>query len=631
MEGYYAAAFEGFDEDAAFYEGTFGSMVTVPEGFPITIPTTGRAVVDEAVDSIVPADILVSYPPRGMTKKAEEDSQNGGRWLRHAWGHVRSKGSDIDPMRDFARNLFMSGKACYKVVPDYTLWPLLPEPEEKALRELGGTALKDRVRLIKQIREENFPLTVRSLAPSCIMEDPTIANRKLWICERYVMSNAEVRSLYSQDVEEFRDQNFWGHSSYNIHELWTATYVDYKGKLHPGKHWVFINYGMVVEEDNPYHNIPYVLKYSGFGREAYEGSPEYKSVGFFTPQVKSMLLAEARRATHFDVMMSQLAFPIAFMSDKIEDANISFEPGAVNFVPEDVLANIQNTFISPHLPEAEYLSSLNYINGQIERGTVSRSVRGAPLPGADSAAQYSLQSNNAKLRMESCKQASEQAAAEVGSMWLQHVDKYLNGKVSVFGPEGLVDKYTLGSENIRGHYAVGITFQPNEDAIKERKLILANDAINKGGLSPFDAYQFAGFENPQELIGRRLAYDLMMSDDVKKYLAMQVLEEWGLDVRNLQVQGQMQDIQQQNTLGQFAQSLQVGTPAGGPPELTQPGQMPQQAQQPQQQPGQEQLQQQGPTGPMGGQGGAPQQQMPAELASMMGDMNAMASGVNPSA
>jgi hypothetical protein len=34
---------------------------------------------------------------------------------------------------------------------------------------------------------------------------------------------------------------------------------------------------------------------------------------------------------------------------------------------------------------------------------------------------------------------------------------------------------------------------------------------------------------------------------------------------------------------------------------------------------------------MGGQGGAPQQQMPAELASMMGDMNAMASGVNPSA
>ncbi|MFA5936495.1 MAG: hypothetical protein WC822_01310 [Candidatus Paceibacterota bacterium] len=633
-EDYYAKAFAGFEEDDMFYEGQLEHLVSAPDGFPVTIPTTGRAIVDEATDAIVPQDFLINYPPRALTKVGEADSQNNGRFIHNALKHVRKVSADIDPIRDFARNLFRSGKACFKVVPDYTLWPLLGEEEEKRLKAEGGTdKVLERVRLIEKIRAENFPYSVRSLAPQCIMEDPTISGRKLWMCERYTMNNSEVRSLYSVDIPEMRERDFWGYESYLIHELWTMPYVDFKGRYEPGRQFIFVNYECVEEREHGLRRLPYILKYSGYGREAYNAQPELKSVGFFTPQVKSMLLAEARRNTHFDAIMSQFAYPVAFMPESMEDAGLSLEPGAVNYVPDVMMSNVGNMFAKAPIAAPEYLQSLNYIASQIERGSVQRSVRGAPLPGADSAAQYGMQSNAGRLRLDSCQQATEMAVSEMGAMFLYYTDEVLKTTVSVFASEAPVDKYSVSPKTIKGHYVVGVTFQPNEDAIKERKLILANDAINKGGLSPFDALLFAGFDNPVELIGRRMAWDILMSDPIRNHLAKEQLREWGLDADAAELEAAAKDMEKQMALRDMANAMQVGghdnapAPEGEPPPGMEMGPPPPSAMQPGQQPGQ--MPQQGPTGPMGGPGGAPQQQIPAEMAGMMQDLNSLNGGIQP--
>lgn len=633
-EDYYAKSFRGFEEDDMFYEGDLEHLVSAPDGFPVTIPTTGRAIVDEATDAIVPQDFLVNYPPRGLTKVAEADAQNNMRFVHNGIKHVRKVSADIDPIRDFARNLFRSGKACFKVVPDYTLWPLLGSDEEEKLRSAGSEKLKKRAELIQKIRQENFPYTVRSLAPQCIMEDPTIAGRKLWMCERYTMNNSEVKSLYSVDIPEMRERDFWGYESYMIHELWTLPYVDYKGRYEPGRQFIFVNYEMVLEKEHGLTKLPYILRYSGYGRESYNAQPELKSVGFYTPQVKSMLLAECRRNTHFDAIMSQFAYPVAFMPESMEDAGLSLEPGAVNYVPDVMMANIGNMFAKAPIAAPEYLQSLNYISSQIERGSVARSVRGAPLPGADSAAQYGMQSNAGKLRLDSCQQATESAVGELGSLFLYYTDQVLEAPVSVFAAESPVTKYTASPKTIKGHYAVSVTFQPNEDAIKERKLILANDAINKGGLSPYDALVFAGFDNPVELIGRRMAWDVLMSDPIRQHMAKEQLREWGVDADAMEIEAAAKDQEKQLALRDMANAMNVGgydnapaPPEGAPPEGMEMGPPPPNAMPPGADPGQ--MPQQGPTGPMGGPGGAPQQQIPAEMAGMMQDLNSLNGGVQP--
>lgn len=616
MRSFYRDAITGFEHDLKFYDGDLEDLVAKPDWQDIIIPTTGRAVIDEATDIVVPADIIVKYPPRGNTAKAERDSEACMRWLHGVWTQLRSAYSDIDPVRDFARNLFISGKACFKVVPDYTLWPVLPEEEENELRKDGDEALLKRTKEIKKAREGHLPLTVRSIPPACIMEDMTVSTRKLWVIEQYEMSNAEVRSLFSQEIEEFQSREFWISGSRLVSEIWTAKYVDSKGKVIEPRHYIMVDQAIVVDEESPFDDIPYVIKYSGMGRESYDGRPEIKAVGFFTDPVKSSLVAEARLVTQFSAIVSQYAYPIAFLPDEVDDNSVSFSPGAVNYIPKSLMDSLANMFVHVPIPDAEYLQSLNVVGGYVERGTVQRSVRGAPLPGADSAAQYSLQSNNAKLRMESTRQAVEQAMAQVSAMFLRWVDEN-DESVSVFVNDGKGQaRLSLGKQNIRGNYTVNIIFQPNEDAVKERKLILANDAINKGGMSPFDAYTFAGFDNPLELIGRRLVWDLILSDPIKQYMAQELLKEYGIDADQVEMEGRMKDMQKQFMLRGAANQMQLGDAAGA--EVQQ-----------QQQPQQPQMQQQGPTGPMGGQGGAPQQQMPAEVASMMGDMNAMASGVGP--
>lgn len=624
MEAYYKETFKGFEEDDLFYEGLLDKLFKTPPGFNITIPTTARAIVDEAVDNATPSDVLVTYSPRGVDRAAEEDADMVRQWVRNLIRHWRTTGNDIDILRDFLKNLFKSGKAVFKVAPDWSLWPQLSDFALEEIKEaVGGDgepyklAVKERVALIEHIRAENVPVYCRSISPACIMEDPSVATRKLWIIERYDATPEDVRNTYSIDSEMLRERYA---TSFPVHEVWTATYIDWQGRLHKGWHYVFVNWELVRSEANPYDELPYIVKYSGFGREAYEGKPEYKSVGFFTRQNKSMLLAQMRRFSHLDAIMSQMAFPIAFLDQSAEMHDINFAPGAVNFVPERTMQNIQHLWVQPKIPDAEYMNSLGAISDQIERGTVQRVLRGAGVPGTDSAAQLGMISGQARLRVESCVQATEQALSLAASLSLKYVDTILKAKVSVFVAEDRTAKYTLGPENIRGRYVVDVRFQPNEEQIKERKLVLANDAIVKGGMSEYDAYVYAGFDNPLEMVARKQAYELLADPMIRRWLAKQTLIDWGLDADEIEMEARIEEGEKQFALREIMNQMALGTARDGmgiDPALS--GGAPQEQQAPPKgQPG---------AGLMTPSVGAPAGMQSAPVQGLMQDIGALQSGV----
>lgn len=562
MESYYSAAFEQFDIDDMFYEGALDQFIEAPEEFPITIPPTGRAIVDEATDNTVAYDMLVHYKPRGNTERAKEDAELIRQFLKNMWKHWRAKNADIDPQRDFVKNLFKHGKAIWKVAPDWTLWPRLDaETEKKLLEEGGRAAVKRRAQLIKELRSQHFPIFCRSIHPKCIMEDPTIGQRKLWIIERYQGTPEDVRSLYAHLGEEFARFDHWS-VSYNIHEVWTATHFDERGNIIEGKHWVFVNHELVIEEENPYGDLPYVWKHGGMGRESYESKPENKAVGFYNQQVKSMLLAEARRFTHFDAIMSQLAWPVAMLPQRVNMNAFSLAPGAINQVPDDVFINIDKIWLRAPIPQPEYLASLNVIAAQIERGTTQRAIRGVHVPGTDSAAQLAQIMAQARLRLDAAKEALEEAVAEVNAKVLRYIDTILEDEVAVPVAEEKTERIVLGPKHIRGRYVNAVTFMPNEEQLKERKLVLAADAMVKGAMSRYDAYVYAGFDDVQGMIARRQADELMQEPLIKRAIAKQILEDWGIDAQELELQEQMDAAQAQFMLRDYANQLQVGTMRG---------------------------------------------------------------------
>jgi hypothetical protein len=564
MRAYYNTAIEGFVEDDLFYEGLLEDILEVPEGFEITIPTTARAIIDEAVDNVEPYDMLIRYAPRSFGEQAQKEAENISRFIKNIWVYWRQTNSDIDILRDFIKNMFKHGKAIFKVVPDWSLWPELGEEEEVKLLEEGGKAsVRKKVQQIKQLRKESFPLIARSMSPRHVYEDPTLDSRKLWVIEEYNISLSEIRNKYTEFVPELILPEPY---SYTVKELWTATWIDWNGKIHEGMHWTFINETLMEKEPNIYYDVPYVIKHSGFGSESYDGKPEQKAVGFFTRQTKSMLKAEVRRVTHFDALMQQLAFPLILLPDMMEDVDFDTSPGSINYVPEEMLANAQNIFVTAKLPEPEYMTSINMIQNQIERATTQRAIRGAGVPGTDSAAQLSMITAQAKLRLEPVKRAVEEAVDMVNSMILKYIENILKDSVSIFGaePDG-PPEYTVKPEWIKGRFRTRTSFSPSEEQVKERKLVLATDAMTKAKLNPYDALTFAGWENPMEVIKRNLAYSILLEDpSVRRQIAKEALKDWGMDTMELQ----LEELNDTNMLKQMAAMLQQknqGTPGAGAP------------------------------------------------------------------
>lgn len=573
MTGFYKTALDGFAEDDNFYEGTLEDVIELPEGFDVTIPTTARAIIDEAVDNVEPYDMLIRYAPRSFGKNAQQDAESVSRFLKNVWLYWRQKNSDIDVLRDFIKNMFKNGKGIFKIVPDWTLWPSLDEVEENELYMEGGkAAVKSRADLIEQLRKENFPVVCRSLSPRHVIEDPTMDARKLWVIEQYDTSIDEIRNKYAKFIPELTIPEPY---NYTVRELWTATWVDDRGRVHPGKHWIFVNETLVHGPfPNPYHDVPYIIKHSGFGVESYDGKPEKKATGFFTRQVKSMLRAEIRRVTHFDALMQQMAFPIAMFPDTMEDIDFDTSPGAINYVPMELMEQAKNIYLQAQLPDAAYMQSINMIQNQIERGTTQRAIRGAGVPGTDSAAQLSMITAQAKLRLEPIKRATEEAVDMVNYLVLRFINEIFGEPVSVFGaePDG-PDMYTVKPEHIKGRYRTRTSFMPSEEQIKERKLVLVTDAMAKAKLNPYDALVFAGWENPMEVIGRNLAYSMMEEPAIKRHLAKQFLEDWGIDAMELELEELNDSSIIQQMMIQLQQNVQGGPNAAQPGEqLAQPEQ-----------------------------------------------------------
>lgn len=567
---------QSFKEDNEFYEGLIDKYVRVPEGFDPVIPTTGRAIIDEAVDNIQPYEIQVNYSPRNFSKAAQDEAEVISRFLKNVWIYWRQKGSDIDVVRDFIKNLFKNGKACFKVIPDWTLWPELDDDTIEKMKEtMEIDDIMNTVDMIKQMRQENFPIVCRSLAPTRFMEDPSMDARKLWIIEQYDSGLEEVRNRYSQWYSLLEDPL---QRSFNVYEMWTATYVDDNGGVHPGRFYVFINEECVNGDNgemNPFWDIPYVVKHSGFGTETFDDSPEKKATGFFSRQVKSMLKAEMRRHTQFEALMQQLAFPIIFLPDSVEELDIDLTPGMVNFVPLEAMEQTKNMYLQAVLPAPEYMQSISTLSNQIERGTTQRAIRGAGVPGTDSAAQLGMVTAQAKLRLEPVKKACEEAVDMVNTLILRYIDKIIKEPVSIWaaepnGPEA----YVVGPKKIKGRYRTVSEFRESDDQVKDRKLMLVAEAMAKANLNPYDAYVFAGWENATEVVARNLAYSIMEEPAIKRALAIRAATEWGINVDELIMESMQEQVKQQ----QMLQQMMNPQGAGGPPQ-TNFGNQPQEPQQ----------------------------------------------------
>ena len=383
-------------------------MDGIPDNIPITMPSTARAIVDEATDhsDFDPRWVKVHTPTYGLTETAATQSSRLRAffpgWLYYQMTHA----NDVSPIRDFLKNLYIYGKAVFKVY-----WARDEWPEVEVTEGMTQSQVKKLTKKVKANREFVMPIVMRSVHPLALIEDPTNGVKK-WAMEVYEHAPMEVVDLYEDwipkrlESDDLLDPNL----TVQVMDCYERGEEDGVEGVY---HQVFIDEGEGVVSPAtksaflPNQPFPYIVKFSGLGRQS-GGKYEEKARGLLYA-VDSLLRAEGRRLTQLDHIISSMAWPTLFVTGPRSKFRVAYGPNIVNYIPQGV----QVTTVTPNIPAGPIQAGLATLQAGIERGTFGSVIRGEKPPQTTSAAQLAILSGQARLRFGAPKIHVEAALMEM--------------------------------------------------------------------------------------------------------------------------------------------------------------------------------------------------------------------------
>lgn len=517
-------------------------MDGIPDNIPITMPSTARAIVDEATDhsDFDPRWVKVHTPTYGLSEKAAQESSRLRAffpgWLYYQMTHA----NDVSPIRDFLKNLYIYGKAVFKVY-----WARDEWPEIEYFEDMTEGQRKKAEKAVKKNREFSMPIIMRSVHPLALIEDPTNGAKK-WAIEVYEHAPMEVVDLYEEWIptrltsDDILDPNL------------TVQVMDcYERGIEDGVqgtyHQVFIDEGEGVVSpateraflaNQPF---PYIVKFSGLGRQS-GGKYEEKARGLLYA-VDSLLRAEGRRLTQLDHIISAMAWPTLFVTGPRSKFRVAYGPNVVNYIPQGV----QVTTVTPNIPAGPIQAGLATLQAGIERGTFGSVIRGEKPPQTTSAAQLAILSGQARLRFGAPKIHIEAALMEVFQ------------KVSIIAKHAIDDDLTLWQwddtdaespnklvlkpSDIPDPFVCHVEVMADPIEEQERRAQFGVFLFEKGIIDWEEAAERAGVRDVSAM-RRRIIRDKILFETpaVIQALGEQYILESGYDIESLTLEKAMRDM-----------------------------------------------------------------------------------------
>jgi len=539
-------------------------MDGIPDGINITMPSTARAIIDEATDhnDFDPSWLRIHTPTYGLTQEAESNSSTLRSFFTGWLAYQISKANDVSPVRDFVKNLHLYGKAVYKVAYDRETWPELNVPE--------GTT-KDAARKLKEKveadREFVMPVVMRSIQPTALYEDPSIGEKR-WAIEVYEYRAIEIVGLYLERLADHQAEQLTADAESTV-ELWDCYQLGTQDDV-PGLWHVIIAHLGEDDDGNdqhvevservflPHEPFPYIIKFSGFGRQS-SGKYEEKARGILYG-AKSLLHAEARRLTQLDAIISAMAWPTLFVNGPRTKFRVEYGPNKVNYIPTGVQVNT----VTPPMPVGPLQAALATLQSGIERATFGSVIRGDKPPQTTSAAQLAILSGQARLRFGSIKIAHEAALMEAFQK-AGYIVKYVIESPVVLWQVNDTDKEEPSKLVLTPNVVpfplvcqVDIKSDPAEE--REREAQLGVFLYEKGIIDWEEAAERAGVTDTAAM-RRRMIRDLILfkSPAVLQQLGEQYVLESGYDIASLTLEKAARDLM----IMRSQQKMQEGLMGGG--------------------------------------------------------------------
>lgn len=550
-------------------------MDGIPDDVPITLPSTARAVVDEATDhsDFDPRWIRIHTPTYGLSVTAEETSSRLRSFFPGWLSYQISQANDTSPIRDFIKNLYLTGKGVYKVYFNKQEWPTLEVP--------AGTRQQDLRKLNTELDEHRkfvVPVVLRSINPVAVYEDPSLGEKR-WAIEEYEHEAYEVLPMYEnwQPVGEDMTRDDFLNSEHRL-RIWDCYQVGEKDGVPGIWHQVFIDQGepdspIIAPADSgtpdpaflPHEPFPYVIRFSGLGRQT--GKYEEKARGILYAAM-SLIKAEARRMTQLDAIISAMAWPTLFVTGPRNRFEVKYGPNIVNYIPP----GSQATTVTPPIPAGPIQAALGAIQAGIERGTFGSVIRGDKPPQTTSAAQLAILSGQARLRFGSVKVHHEAALWDIFQKVCYIVKDVVSAPVTIWQVDDTnaetPGQLVLKPSDIPDRLAAHIEIVNDPDEERERRAQLGVFLFKEGIIDWEEAAERAGI-NDVAAMRRRMIRDKVLYETpaVMQALGEQFILESGYDIESLTLEKAMRDMlilrSQQDMQSAIMQSGAGGTNAPG--------------------------------------------------------------------
>jgi hypothetical protein len=393
-----------------------------------------QRIVDEPTDHVLIRYLKVNA--KAVSSQDIEDAEKRSKWGTGYW-HMVWQTSQINPGRQAIKNLFATDMGCLKTLPDVDCYEAEPPKQD---RGESNEEYQKRIRRWERGQHLQFPFWVTAPNPAWLTWDLG-PNKPRWVTETYRKWGYQIREEIEilggdlprdlKDESEYEMEEFWEDGQYAIFR---------KGDSDP-----------LIKKACDF-GLPYAIKLGGNGLWDLDGKPERIMRGLLT-QHREAIIERSRQYAMGHVIVNQIIIP-SLRVNREDMTDLRPGSGETQYVPPDVdLKPLIELEVAPDL-----WRMMEWQRGELARDTAPSIIAGIRQPGTSSAAESSLQLQEARMRFESVLLAAKGMFEQATSTALRIVDEVFPKGVRVYGrsPYGNDVDQLVTTEDIDGAYAVEI-------------------------------------------------------------------------------------------------------------------------------------------------------------------------------
>ena len=554
IEGYlsqiWTDAHDSWNDKVRYYNGTYDVWPSELRDLrPSFRPPVGAAKVDGAVDSLLASEPLINRVPETRQDKTKADVVE--TWLRGIFDTASSH-EPISIWRQSKQNLMLLGTTVIE-------GPILLEtaPPEDPARKPGAT--EDEWRQAKSRwdfeRSNWMPIRLRVPSPTTVLLEPfskrpeVAVKRAQWYAKdilammdkrrnrRYATSEVGIYKGTTNPYERIPCVEYWSR--------------DWHAMMHPG--------GLLYVEENAWGFVPFSHCFTGWG-QTYSSSQSGPTEEDRSVQVKALsrgildgIMDTIKLYAQATSGVQQALMAMSYMKrGTTQDA-----ADMAQQLAGDIVGGINRSDLwwmdTPNFPNWGFQAQEEY-RRIIEEGTFSSVLVGVRPEGVSTVGSHALLRKDAGSRFNPVMEQLSSMATIVGENILRLVDG--------LGESMWANGERVGSNQIKGNYAVNVRFQSSDPVVRFQELEQARQDVLQGLMSRETYYAIKGQEDATGEDRRILEDTVMKSPEVQALLGMVVKQGLGLG----DLEAAVQQAQGPQVLGPNGQPARPTSPPGEPPQ-----------------------------------------------------------------